>query len=166
MSKAFTSDDVPVAAPPPPMPVGRRPITARGMAALQQQMQQLVETERPPLAAAAAAEDAEARAKLHALDARAHVLQRRMQLCDVVPVLSGAPSAVALGTSVHVRDANGQTFVYALVGPDEVDVPKRYISHASPIGQALLGLQVGAWATIERPAGVREVEVLRIEVSA
>ena len=69
MSKAFTSEQDPPDAPARPLPMGRRPITPRGMATLQQQLLELVAQSHAALAARAA-DDSDARAQERALSSR------------------------------------------------------------------------------------------------
>ena len=45
---------------------------------------------------------------------------------------------------------------YRLVGTDEIDLPRRFISIASPVGQALVGKREGDTATVMRPKGPTE----------
>lgn len=164
MSKAFTSSDS--NAPQQSLgvlPTGRRPITAAGMVKVRQELRQLLDVTRPALLGAVADNDAEARGRLHTVEWRIQVLTRQIGLSDVVPEQADPPDLVALGTCVRVRDEDGSEHNYVIVGPDEIDAQRSIISHASPIGRALLGLSVGAWASIQRPAGVREVEVLSIK---
>jgi transcription elongation factor GreA len=53
--------------------------------------------------------------------------------------------------------------VYHLVGSAEADPLNGKISKASPLGEALLGAQVGDTVAIEAPAGEIRFEVVAIE---
>ncbi len=163
MSKAFTSEHD----TPQPllgvMPTARRPITAAGMAKFQLELRQLLNTTRPALLAASARGEGDAQAQLQTVEWRIKMLTRQLELSDVVRIPDGVPKTVGLGTRVRVRDEDGSEHSYTIVGPDEIDAKTRCVSHASPVGQALLGLAPGAWATIRRPAGPREVEIIALE---
>lgn len=164
MSKAFTNDDVNSTVAVRPLPVGRRPITARGMAAAQKTLRDMVDRQRPALLAAAV-HDAEVRAKLQALTYEIQTLERRLFLSDVVAPPASPITRAALGVRVEVVDEDDETtHVYVLVGPDEVDVARRRVSHASPVGQALLGYKVGERTFIKRPAGTLEVRIVSLQL--
>lgn len=145
------------------MPTGRRPVTAEGLACFQKELRGLLDTTRPALLARVGGDDSDARGQLTGVEWRIKVLNRLLGLLDVVHVPEGPPHRVGHGTRVHIRDEDGKEAIYTLVGPDELDGGRQYVSHASPLGRALLGLHVGAWATIERPAGAYELEVMAIE---
>lgn len=68
-----------------------------------------------------------------------------------------------LGCTVALRDlSRGSEFQYKLVSAEETDVKAGKISVDSPVGRALLGLQVGSVAEIRVPAGTLRYEVLRV----
>jgi transcription elongation factor GreA len=51
---------------------------------------------------------------------------------------------------------------YQLLGPEESDVEKGVISILSPLGQAILGKEVGDEVKVFTPGGIREFEVMDI----
>ena len=53
---------------------------------------------------------------------------------------------------------------YTLVSPNEADFAKGKISVDSPIGSALLGKEIGDVVTVTVPAGILELEILKIEI--
>ena len=53
---------------------------------------------------------------------------------------------------------------YTLVSPNEADFAKCKISVDSPIGAALLGKEIGDVVTVTVPAGILELEILKIEI--
>jgi transcription elongation GreA/GreB family factor len=162
MSKAFTSEDATTQEPIAPLPVGRRPITAQGMQFLRQQLKALLDTTHPQ-AVAQGQIDADGRAKLRQLERRMQILSQTIALSDPAPAPPKNPKHVVLGTRVWLRDADHKTYAYTLVGPDETNVPARRISAQSPIGQALMGQAVGKELDIERPSGLWEVRIEKIE---
>lgn len=153
MSKAFTKEDA-----GGDEIVGRpitrgetRPITARGLTALQRRLATL---------------EAEL-AALPAGDARRALAHEREQvaaaLADVRVVEAPArPASVAFGCRVRVRGERGER-VLVLVGPDEAEPREGRISVRSPVGQALLGAAPGDEVELRRPGGVELVEVLAID---
>ncbi len=52
---------------------------------------------------------------------------------------------------------------YTLVSKDEADFKQGKISVDSPIGQAILGTEIGDEVTVDVPAGKLELEILNIE---
>ena len=53
---------------------------------------------------------------------------------------------------------------YTLVSPNETDFAKGKISVDSPIGAALLGKEVGDIVMVTVPAGILELEIIKIEI--
>ncbi len=53
---------------------------------------------------------------------------------------------------------------YTLVSPNEADFAKGKISVDSPIGASLLGKEIGDVVTVTVPAGMLELEILKIEI--
>ncbi len=68
----------------------------------------------------------------------------------------------------HVTILNKKTKAqqtYQLVAHTEADLKAKKISVKSPIGEGLLGKEVGDVAKIETPAGIIEFEILKISLS-
>lgn len=94
------------------------------------------------------------------LEGRIQALERLIKTTELVqtPDVSGA---VALGSTVVV-ETGGETETYVVVGSTEADPAAGRISHASPVGRALLGTRAGEEVTAELPSGpvrfrIREV---------
>jgi transcription elongation factor GreB len=60
---------------------------------------------------------------------------------------------VFFGAWVRLETEDGDEVEYRIVGPDEFDVGKGFISMDSPVGRALLGRQEGDEVVVRRPAG-------------
>jgi transcription elongation factor GreA len=74
---------------------------------------------------------------------------------------------VGFGAQVRVRDLEyGDEWDYAIVGPLEANPDEDRISYESPIGQALIGKQVGEIVEIVVPAGTSRYEIVEIGVYA
>lgn len=91
-----------------------------------------------------------------------HLRSRLHKLAEID--LSKVPAdRVGLGSRVTVFDLETQEEEeYEVVIPDAVDIGQSHISVSSPMGQALLGRQVGDVATVVLPVGVRKLEVRKV----
>jgi transcription elongation factor GreA len=69
---------------------------------------------------------------------------------------------VKIGSSVKILIDERDSEVYQLVGVKEADPRRAKISHASPIGKAILGKRVGDVAIVQAPAGEIRLEILEI----
>ena len=75
--------------------------------------------------------------RLREIDARMRFLAKRMNELIVVDRMPGDTSKVFFGAWVEIEDDNGSTYEYRIVGPDETDPDKNYISIDSPMAKAL-----------------------------
>ena len=97
------------------------------------------------------------------LQARIKDLKSKIGNATVVDESKLDHSKALLGANVKVRNLKTKKeFDYMLVSPVETDMANGKISVRSPIGQALLGKEVGEVAKANVPAGVIELEVLEI----
>jgi transcription elongation factor GreB len=101
--------------------------------------------------------------RLREIDRRIRFLTKRLDSAVVVTKHEVRHDVVAFGALVEVVDENGKRSAYRLVGPDESDPGKGFISFKSPLGQALLKRKVGDVVTVRRPAGDIDVEILSIQ---
>ena len=62
----------------------------------------------------------------------------------------------------NIEDEAGGQRRYRLVGPDEIDPARGFISIDSPLGQELIGKGAGAEVHVERPAGTTSFTVLAV----
>ena len=75
----------------------------------------------------------------------------------------GGRDTVEVGSTIGVKDQEGRSFRYTIVGSAEADPSQGKISNVSPIGQGLLGKRVGEVAEVNVPSGEIRLEVLAIE---
>lgn len=93
-------------------------------------------------------------------------LQGKLSRADIVDCTTVACDQANFGTVVTLLDLDTQKQVrYQLVGPDESDYHDDGISIHSPVGEALLGCEVGDQVCVTIPRGDRRLEVLAIEKS-
>jgi transcription elongation factor GreB len=157
MSKAFTreDDDAPEPAPSVRVAVALPPgaknyVTADGAGRMREELARLL--------AKAAASSATAR--------RVAELREVLATAGVVPAQAGLAEQVRFGAAVTVRDARGESERYRIVGVDEVDLDRGWVSWVSPLARALMHARVGDRVRLAVPAGERVLEVLRIEDGA
>jgi transcription elongation factor GreB len=178
MSKAFVKDDGDEAeedvTEDAPRPKGSAYITPAGFRRLQVEAERLWKVERPKIteevAAAAAqgdrSENAEyiyGKKKLREIDRRIRFLTKRMDAVTVVETAPEQRDRVYFGARVTVEDEAGKEATYRIVGSDEIDLDKRWISLESPIARAMLGKRVGDDVTVMRPKGPAELSITDID---
>ena len=101
--------------------------------------------------------------RLREIDRRVRYLRKRLEECTVV---SGAPddiSKIYFGARVTLQGDDEKLLRYRLVGPDEIDPQRGYISIDAPLGRALLGKQLDSEIEIESPVGRQCFSVRAIE---
>ena len=183
MNKAFTresdanddQDDVEALSP---LPVGvRNYITPGGFARLSTELEQLVQRERPELVATVAwaagngdrSENGDyiyGKKRLREIDRRIRFLIKRLDAAEVVdPAMrrdEETAGQVFFGATVDVIDARGEPRTVSIVGIDEIDTARGYISWVSPMARALLKAREGDTVTMRTPAGVEEIDVVQV----
>lgn len=149
-------------------------ITPEGEKALRQELDYLWKIERPRItqsvSEAAAqgdrSENAEytyGKKRLREIDRRVRYLRKRLEVLIVVKQLPSDCSKVYFGAWVELLDENAATCRYRLVGPDELEPAKNYISIDSVMGRALLGKAVDSEFTIITPSGTHTYVVTEVE---
>jgi transcription elongation factor GreB len=166
MSKAFTreSDDA------PELPVRRRLssplppgvknyLTAGGANQLREELDALINVERPRLAALS---DDEARRELPSINDRIEHLQRSLHTAVIVPPPATNDDHVRFGATVTVRNRRGEESRYRIVGVDEADADRDWISWLSPVAKALMNAAIGQRVRLKLPAGDEELEIVAV----
>lgn len=70
---------------------------------------------------------------------------------------------VTIGSSVTIQEEGFDPETYDIVGSTEADPRKGKISHASPIGIALMDKRVGDVAEAQTPGGTIKFKIIKIE---
>jgi transcription elongation factor GreB len=157
----------------PPTPGSSPYITPAGAAALRAELDQLWRKERPQVTAQvqAAAKNGDrsengdyiyGKRRLREIDRRVRYLRHRLEALIVVTNPPSDPGRVRFGASVTLRDAAGAAVTYRLVGADEIDPRRGWISIDSPLARALLGRTRGDHVAAEGPGGTVDYEVLAL----
>jgi transcription elongation factor GreA len=96
------------------------------------------------------------------VNARIAMLKRRIAEISIMNLDKIPHDKAALGSTVHLREDNGETVVYQLVMPEEADATKGLISTSSPIGRAIVGRTEGDEINVTTPSGTRAFEILKL----
>ena len=154
--------------------MGSNYITPAGVEKLRRELKELLHSERPQLVKTVAwaasngdrSENADyiyGKRRLREIDKRVEILTKKIEEAQIVDPHTIRSETIVFGARVTLVDEEGQRHVYKIVGEDEIDVEKGFISWRSPIASALLGKRAGEEVVIKRPAGDWFVEVSKIE---
>src|SRR6476619_91357 len=173
MSKAFVKEDGPEEEAEPEAPAlppsGKNYITPPGYARLEAELRKLVEVERPEVVKTVAwaaslgdrSENADyiyGKRRLREIDRRVRFLIKRLEAAEIVRSSGRDTDQVFFGAQVRVRGAAGERTL-RIVGIDETDGSKGYVSWISPMARALIKAREGDKVTLRTPAGAEELEI-------
>ena len=138
-------------------------ITAGGYRALEDEAQALWrrrgEVTRALAAAAAEGDRSEnaeyiyRKKELREIDRRIRYLQKRLPELKVVSALPADAQRVFFGAWVTLEDATGAEVTYRIVGVDEFDPARNWISIDSPVARALLKRRLDEELSVHTPGG-------------
>ncbi|MBV32749.1 MAG: transcription elongation factor GreB [Porticoccaceae bacterium] len=100
--------------------------------------------------------------RLREIDRRVRYLTKRIEAATVVEKPPSDPSRVFFAAFVTLENLAGEKFEYRLVGADEIDPQKNWISIDSPIARVLMGKKINDVVKTDTPAGTRELTILNI----
>lgn len=157
----------------PPQPKSSPYITAQGLVSLKAELDHLWTKRRPEvvraLSAAAAEGDRSENAEyqyrkreLAGIDRRVRYLQKRIPDLKPVAETPSDPSKVFFGAFVSLEDDDGETMRFRIVGPDEIDPDKQYISMDSPMAKQLLGKALDDEVLVRTPDGEKQWCVVEV----
>lgn len=138
----------------PPRPPSSAYITPEGYERLTAELKELWQVERPEVTqkvseAAAQGDRSEnadyiyGKKRLREIDGRVRYLSKRLEAVTVVDRAPPDASRIFFGAWVTLANEAGEERSYRIVGPDEIDPAKRYISIDAPVSRALLKREVG-----------------------
>ncbi|MGH8191290.1 MAG: transcription elongation factor GreB [Rhodanobacteraceae bacterium] len=149
----------------PPPPRSTAIITRAGFDALKSELDHLWRELRPEvvkaLAAAAAEGDRSENAEytyrkkqLGEIDRRVRYLSKRIPSLKIAEGVAADRSAIYFGASFEIENVDsGETHVYRIVGPDETDAKRGWISIDSPLARAALKKRIDEEFEAELPGG-------------
>ena len=150
------------------------PFTREGLDRLKEELGHLLNVERPKniksIAEARAHGDISENAEYHAAKEKQSFLEGKINnlkdvtgRAEVIDVDDGPADQVVFGRSVLLYNVlKDEEVTYQLIGPYESDPEKGTISVTSPLGQALIGKEVGDEIKAKTPGGIQEFEILEI----
>ena len=104
--------------------------------------------------------------RLRQIDGRIRFLRKRIDAAEVVDPeakrTGRALSHVFFGATVRYANAAGAEQVVSIVGADEVDLERNYISWLSPLAKALMKSGEGDTVVLRAPSGAQELEILEV----
>jgi len=185
MSKAFTKesdgeddelDDV--EEPEPVQPAGvKNYITPHGLQRLRDELRFLLTRERRAVTQVVAwaagngdrSENADyqyGKRRLRQIDRRIRFLTKRIDAAEVVdpeaPRAGRAATHVFFGATVRYSNAAGTERIVRIVGLDEVDLDRNYVSWVSPLARALMKSGPGDSVVLRAPGGAEDLEILEV----
>ena len=149
----------------------RSPMTEGGYRRLQEEVKRLKTVERPKaskaIEIARAHGDLSENAEYHAakdhqglLEAKIRDLDAKMSIAQVIDVSKLSGTRVVFGATIDIEEvASGEAKTVVIVGEEEADIQRGYISFASPLARALLGKNLDDIAKVRLPSGEKEYEI-------
>ena len=160
----------------PPLPKRSVYITPEGAKRLRSELDQLWTKERPrvtqEVADAAAmgdrSENAEyiyGKRRLREIDRRVRFLSKRLDEVTIVNEPPSDPKRAFFGAWITIEDEDGAEKTYRIVGADESDLERGFISIDSPVARALVGKREGDEITVKVPKGEVHYTILGVKYS-
>ena len=158
----------------PPAEKSTALITREGHDRLKQEFDELWRLRRPEvvkaLSAAAAEGDRSENAEyiyrkkqLGEIDRRVRYLGKRLESLRVVETAPSDPQAVFFGANVEIEHAvTGETSRYRIVGPDETDAKRGWISIDSPLARAMLKKRIDDDFEAQLPGGLQRFYIVDV----
>jgi transcription elongation factor GreB len=184
MNKAFTresedeDDDGDAPENASPLPAGSKNyMTPAGFGRLKAVLDDLLGRERPELVATIAwaagngdrSENGDyiyGKRRLREVDRRIRFLIKRLDAAEVVDPMArrdeGEDDRVYFGATVTVRNGRDEERTVSIVGVDEIDTTRGYISWVSPMARALLKAREGDTVTLNTPGGLEDLDILHV----
>ena len=154
------------------MSTNRRPMTAHGKKLLEQELQRLIQKERPQVIQAI--EEARSHGDLSenadydaAKEQQAHIegriarLKERLATAQIIDVSQIKSETITFGAYVVLSSEDSDKEVtYQIVGEDEADAKKGKLSIQAPLAKRLIGCKKGDMFELQTPKGEKGYEVL------
>ena len=104
--------------------------------------------------------------RLREIDRRIRFLVKRIDAAEIVdpeaPRTGRAATQVFFGATVRYANTSGTERVVCVVGQDEVDLDRNYISWLSPLARALMKCGAGDRVVLHAPGGTEQLQILEV----
>ena len=152
----------------------KMPMTAEGLARLEEELRHLKGTARPEAIRAIAqarehgdlSENAEyhaARDRQSFIEGRVSELEDKIARAEVIDVSKLSGKTVKFGAKVTLIDEDtDEKLTYQIVGQDEADVKQGRLAITSPLARALIGKNAGETVEVNTPKGEKAYEIRRV----
>ncbi len=104
--------------------------------------------------------------RLREIDRRIRFLTKRIDAAEVVdpeaPRNGRAATQVFFGATVRYADTTATERQVSIVGVDEIDLDRNYISWVSPLARALMKSRPGDCVTLHAPGGSEQLRILEV----
>jgi transcription elongation factor GreA len=151
------------------------PMTAEGLARLEEELRHLRNTARPEVIRAIAearehgdlSENAEyhaARDRQSFIEGRVGELEDKVARAEVIDVSKLSGKTIKFGATVTLIDEDtDEKLTYQLVGEDEADVKQGLLAITAPLARALIGKSTGDSVEVHTPKGEKGYEIRRVK---
>ena len=151
------------------------PMTAEGLARLEEELRHLRNTARPEVIRAIAearehgdlSENAEyhaARDRQSFIEGRVGELEDKVSRAEVIDVSKLSGKTVMFGATVTLIDEDSaEKLTYQIVGEDEADVKQGRLAITAPLSRAIIGKKTGDVVEVNTPKGEKAYEIARVK---
>jgi transcription elongation factor GreA len=152
----------------------KMPMTAKGFAALEEELKQRQQVERPriieAISEARSHGDLSENAEYHAAkesqslnEGRIQDLESMIARAEIIDVSKLSGDKIKFGATVKLVDEDTeQEKIYQIVGDPEADVKSGRVSISSPVARALIGKGVGDTVEVSTPGGGKSYEIVEV----
>ncbi|MDQ6693975.1 MAG: transcription elongation factor GreA [Chloroflexota bacterium] len=148
------------------------PLTVEGKRKLEEELYNLKEVRRPEVAdriqqakldgdVSESGEYEDAKNEQAFVEGRIRTLEHMLQHATIIE-RTAHPDVVGLGSQVKIKDGEGETYDWTIVGSAEASPRQARISNESPVGQALMGHKAGEKVRVNTPGGLEEFVIVSV----
>lgn len=162
-------------------PGSKNYITPGGHLRLKDELKYLLDSERPQVTSAVSwaakngdrSENADyqyGKKRLREIDKRIRFLTKRLDNAEVIdpqtPRDDDTAQKVFFGATVTYSNAAGDENTITIVGIDELNLARGYITWVSPLARALMKAEAGDSVTLNAPGGREELDIVDVRYEA
>lgn len=102
---------------------------------------------------------------LRSIDREIRFLVKRLEVLEIIDYRPQQDGTVYFGAYVELEDDDGSVMYCRIVGRDELDPKRNFVTVDSPMAKALIGKQVDDEAVVHTPAGTKTWYINKIQYS-